>query len=593
MSIGDEYAVFQRHKLKEYLREKLDKKQDLGWVPLVVLTVSLAYTIQGEYGRLSQPPLPAEVARLTVLGIVAIGVFAYLCYSFWQWLKFRTITTDSVLEGLGAREVDHDTTGILVVKRLMHGEPHVLVLVDPAWGYLLPYKRETGGSTAEEATGVFKGHFSELFHATHGVVAPVPELFIENAIKINPDKNRIMRFSFIFFGLSDADPAKLNAFVAKGSYAWKPLSSLLEDSRTMRSNADVIGRLSEGGQLAMFPDSIRATSQNGVLPSDLKVIWNVTDTCSFDCSFCGTRRNAGQGSELSFEQRVRVMEELLDLPNPALDFAGGDPLADLEARKFIFHAVRYMSRDAVTITTTGRAAQLLTDEEMDELFDRGVRFDVSYDFPSAWGASAHRDGEYNSRNFEWLKRLRSAGVDFTVLTTLSDQNADDDVLRAMQDELGELAPEHLTLLRLMPVGRQSFDDYPDEYSTTKASAAFRGRFANACKLQCAFRACLDGGDCNMLSEKLGVDHLGNVFACAWAGYLDFDRVEDNPFFIGSLLNDGGIEGVFKSQRMAAVKKFKQDGEGRGCRIFSYLASAAAVAEDALDPLLAGGFGKSG
>lgn len=39
----------------------------------------------------------------------------------------------------------------------------------------------------------------------------------------------------------------------------------------------------------------------------------------------------------------------------------------------------------------------------------------------------------------------------------------------------------------------------------------------------------------LMRRKIGIDCAGNVFACAWGGYLPDTAVADNPLFLGNLL----------------------------------------------------------
>lgn len=328
------------------------------------------------------------------------------------------------------------------------------------------------------------------------------------------------------------------------------------------------------------------------VPNQLKVIWNITTVCEFDCAFCATSRKKGWGTgDLpNFETRIRIAEELLKIPGVKIDIAGGDPFKDQAARAVMFYILQHMAPDNITITSTGKAFSGLEHNEQEALFDLCNHFDVSYDFPSSWGDKAvHRGPDYNRQNFQLLKTLRGRNVDATVLITLSKQNTTEaSTTDAMLKELSEIQPHNITLLRLMPVGKQSYDQYPKtppEYNPLPTIEKFKRQFGEAVKLHCAFRANIKGGKCNMLYEKIGVDHDGNVFACAWAGYLDIEPVSDNPFFLGNiLLTEGGIEAIFNSAPYERLHKVLANDNNEGCRIFSYLESPNSWLEENHDPL---------
>ena len=68
--------------------------------------------------------------------------------------------------------------------------------------------------------------------------------------------------------------------------------------------------------------------------------------------------------------------------------------------------------------------------------------------------------------------------------------------------------------------------------------------------------------CNMIKEKVGVDHIGNVYSCPWAEHL---YVTDNPFKIGNLYDHDLIEIVRKSKKFY---KYKEN----CCNLFNYILS---------------------
>ena len=61
-----------------------------------------------------------------------------------------------------------------------------------------------------------------------------------------------------------------------------------------------------------------------------------------------------------------------------------------------------------------------------------------------------------------------------------------------------------------------------------------------CKLHCSLRVlpCFSGDNddnhCSMLEKKIGIDCAGNVFACAWAGYVNGIGATQNPYYLGNL-----------------------------------------------------------
>lgn len=98
----------------------------------------------------------------------------------------------------------------------------------------------------------------------------------------------------------------------------------------------------------------------------------------------------------------------------------------------------------------------------------------------------------------------------------------------------------------MPVGNYATnfkkEDY-DRYNPKAVALSIYNCLTAAgvsCRYHCSLRI-LDGLNpgncrCTMLDHKIGIDCAGNVFACAWGGYLSGFKVEDNPFYLGNLLH---------------------------------------------------------
>lgn len=577
MNLGNEYAVFNKHKLNEFLSSVLNKRQDSEKVlSLLLLCISLGYEIYK-----TAPLSYLEIVGYTLLIVAFVGVFISLSYSVIKWVKYRKLTPEYIKKELSKVEAEHDITAVLIIKRYFSGTPKVLVRQYPAWGYLLPYIKLSTLDNENSATAAVSKFFRSLFRTSKGEIY-LSGHRLENIIKIHPRKNEIMKFTFGIFAVTGASYDDISQVLQDNEYRdykWMSINEILNDATTMKYNSEVINALNEENLFLDLQESFspeHGTCSN--LPKQLKVIWNITDVCEFDCSFCGTNRvkKGWNDPQMDFQHRIEIAEELLKTPGVKIDIAGGDPLIDKEAKKAIFHILKYMTRENITITSTGKAYRSLKQEEIQELLTSCSNFDLSYDFPSNWEAN-HRGPQYNQGNFAQLKFFskRDRGtIGVTVLVTLSKENTSmPDTINSMITELSEsdIHLRNIKLLRLMPVGKQKYNTYPKEYNPLQAISSFKQKFGDKVKLHCAFRAALENdGACNMLTEKIGVDHEGNVFACAWAGYLEIEQISENPFYLGNIIEDGGLEAIFKSEKFLKLKNIVTQGNNRGCRIFSFL-----------------------
>lgn len=628
--------------IKRYLKRKKKWDMASGVMTIISIILVLInlvwYYIDSNSSSPNFPISPYFwIISITIVGLCLVYVVIKQLVDIIHDISNKKYTEEYIFNKIKMlQEKSHDYTAIFIIKHI-DSSAKLLVSSQEAWAcYMLPYYKVAKGDISGIKIGeiidsllsryyqnsISKADKKRLYHSIskalrkyeedilysirkdtleHNNLKELQEIInhkypgvdfkiqymekldLNNEIKKKPSNDQIMKFSYRFYYLStDYSFQKFQQrFVTNAQdekYFWKSLVDLKKHLETMKSNSDVVLHLSSAHSLDELPESFAVLEKKAVnLPDELKVIWNITKSCYFNCKFCATQRQGIEDNEeLSFKQRITIATELNKINHLKLDFAGGDPLYNESTRDVIYHITNYIiDKDKVCITTTGRS---LAAQKIEYLEKLSTEYDVSYDYPSTWCDIKHRDVDYNGENFKQIQRLKSYGMKLNILITLSDNNTNSEVVNLMIDELSEVKPENITLLRLMPVGKQTYNGYPkriEDYNPDIAIKAFKEKFGNKTKLHCAFRACSDDNDekCNMLKEKIGVDHLGNVFACAWAGYLPIENYEENPFYIGNILNDGGIEVLFKSPKYRRLKDKIADCNKQFCKIFSYYGGA--------------------
>lgn len=133
----------------------------------------------------------------------------------------------------------------------------------------------------------------------------------------------------------------------------------------------------------------------------------------------------------------------------------------------------------------------------------------------------------------------------------------------------------VALLQLVNVGKMNPESYPASYSPDKFISAFlkyaEGTSIQKVHIQCALRGRLYGEACNMLREKVGIDCAGNVFTCAWGGYVNgfpHDRITESPFYIGNLL-EKPLKDILSSDRTQLLRQKIEEHSTCQCRVFCY------------------------
>lgn len=265
----------------------------------------------------------------------------------------------------------------------------------------------------------------------------------------------------------------------------------------------------------------------------VRIVWNLTNNCPFNCTICAAASNS---REIRNIDKAKILESILTVGknNICIDFSGGDPLMHKNDIDLIKKATKIIGKQNISISTIGLSLEKLTDEEILEL---SQSYDLTYDFPIKYNDLDERDKRYNYKNFEQGKRIIKLGLDLNIFIPL--QQMDEYILDELVKDLINLNPKTISIIRLMPVGSlfnkeiQTFDEF-NAFNTLKLKL-IENYYKGVIKATCSLRTViLDKKGCNMISDKYGIDHLGNLYSCIWAADILND---DNPFVLGNLLEN--------------------------------------------------------
>ena len=131
---------------------------------------------------------------------------------------------------------------------------------------------------------------------------------------------------------------------------WMNIDTLADDINTVRRNSDVVDNLMR--IKSRIVDSFVSDDSS---KTSIKIIWNITSKCSFDCAICATY--CEQKKELSESEKSKVLLAIMGMKDSIkeLNFAGGDPLVSDDSKKIIKYAIEVMGKDKISVTTTGKA----------------------------------------------------------------------------------------------------------------------------------------------------------------------------------------------------------------------------------------------
>lgn len=345
------------------------------------------------------------------------------------------------------------------------------------------------------------------------------------------------------------------------NYSWRDVDSLVEDVNTIRINGDVVDNL-----VRVKSRIIDSFDQSTVSRDPIKIIWNITNKCSFNCKICATASNR---MELSEMEKAKALLAILTVKDAIgeLNFAGGDPLASKEAIRIIQYTSKLIDKDKISITTTGNGVEgaLKSREKL-----AGYNIILSLDMENPLQGCRRGENKYNDANIYVSKRYRMEVPKLKInipIIGIGSQTEQDQII----DKINDIKPDEVTLIRLMPVGRQTKENYPDSYNPEEFIKRIEEKIDSEIKLHvhCELR-CLNTDEenqCTMLDRKIGIDCSGNVFACCWAGYLNCE-IEQNPFYLGNLLEHDLKEILEGSKAFSISEKYKNC--RNKCGIFQYV-----------------------
>lgn len=340
---------------------------------------------------------------------------------------------------------------------------------------------------------------------------------------------------------------------------WVEIEDFYSDAHIMRINGDVIDNLDR--LRSKIYDSFYEPIAN---KNSIKIVWNITNKCTFNCNICATCSNTV--NELNSSEKHQALLSILTISDSIreLNFAGGDPLANEIDRKIIRTATTVFEKNKISTSTTGKSIHNLSDIDKLELLTNCV---VTIDLSKSEKTDIRKTTDYNQTNIRYIQQNRNhisyLRINVPVLNTDISDNEIDKVVQKIK----RLNPDEVSLIKLMPVGKQSYDEYPANYDAMKIVQKLRDRIDNVdIHLHCALRCeeHTNPPQCNMLTNKLGIDCQGNVFACCWAGYLGCEK-ENNPFYLGNLL-EKDLKDIICD---AAASNLSETANRSQCNIFKF------------------------
>lgn len=371
----------------------------------------------------------------------------------------------------------------------------------------------------------------------------------------------------------------------------------------------------------------------------VKLIWNMSLVCPWDCDFCCTnavqvkqngnsiiivesgvnheirienidlqqeefRRIADEGVrpnifdmalqqrqirglELSFKQKISVLDNIL--PTKAqIDFAGGDPLVCYENYLVIKEASKKFGKDKIFVTSTGAS---LSRYNLEEFASVVGTFDFTFDEPINI-TPTNRPLGYNNANIKVAKRLAALNLKTRAQIPLHYGNLGVSKINDIYTALHDAGITELLLMRIFPVGRGL---HWSEFHPTLTREDYLAAIEQYQKLesrlkypkvvlQCALKNILNNksaqNPCDLMQNSFGISPQGNLLISAWATSFENSPYHD-IFVIGNLSKStlGSLLDTWKVHEY----KLKLNTNWGHCKIFAFVASASKNANALFEP----------
>ena len=186
-----------------------------------------------------------------------------------------------------------------------------------------------------------------------------------------------------------------------------------------------------------------------VFSAPLMVVWNFTQACNLSCVHCYQNAHRALPNELTFEEKIGLVDQIVDMDVPLLAFSGGEPLMGRDFWPVLKHAgARGLH---IQIATNGT---LLSPANVARLADSGASFiEVSLDSAKAGTHDGFRGvpGAW-ARAVEGIRNaVAHGGLRVGVATTVTRRNFDE--LDEIIDFAADLGANCFFAFNFIPTGR--------------------------------------------------------------------------------------------------------------------------------------------
>lgn len=460
---------------------------------------------------------------------------------------------------------DSDNTVILIFPKIEKGKLAFYVSKNSNWdqSMFFPYLSLDENENINEKNDIIM-KISQKFNLSFAIDYEYLQKMDHENTKLNSKSlPHNIKYKYLFvYPKSRFYISEMNRVLEDSGYTAIPLEDLKKDSKTIMHNGDVINQVENKINLI-------SPLANAKINGRTKIIWNLYKGCSNGCSFCAYGLPKDEQADFSVERAKKIIESLTYLNIKEIDIATGNKVDSLKLKEVIEYASLKL-HNKISLTTTSDVIK-----KMDKGFlkKQHINIELTYDYPQENSTFKYRPKEYSEDNYKLAKSLVSDGIKVSALVVLHPDLNNAQLLKIKKD-LSKLKITDILFLRLMPVGKQSFNLYPSELKRKEhySSAKKIVKENKIYRFHCALSAIddMDGKKyCDIGIDKLGIDADGKVYACPWAEHIA--NKEESPFYLGDLLiSENAMSMLSESENYSKILSHANN--GKACKVFSYLQS---------------------
>ncbi len=316
----------------------------------------------------------------------------------------------------------------------------------------------------------------------------------------------------------------------------------------------------------------------------MKVIWNLTRLCSWNCVICCvsaihvSKKQKRQilsnmidlGRELSLGDKKKIVDELSYNNVSSIDFSGGDILLNEQDLEVVKYAATKFNREQLSISIPGTG---LKEQLVHSIKDSVAKLEFTLD-SIVNDIDGSRPYGYVDSAKRAISMCNQENIDVCVSTVLKQSNCSIKNMKDIYLFLKDNNVKEWEILRYYQVGRAAdiFALIPDDEELQDV-IIYLDELKEESVIDISFQHSMENKirnriNCNALSRSIGILPDGKVVSCAWGIGYDGEPADDK--FIIGYLPQQKLADILSSDRAKEWHNRKMEGGITICQVEKHM-----------------------